>query len=204
MDNAKKYVVGLTGGIGSGKTAAADIFQSLGITIINADALSREVVEPGQPALTSIAEHFGSDVIAADGSLDRALMRTRVFSDPEHRAWLEALLHPLIADLIRQRLADADSPYAILETPLLFETDQHRLVDRTLVIDVSEETQLARAMQRDCSDADTIRSIIAAQIDRDERSARADDLVSNEGDLSALRNEIERLHKKYIEMAKGR
>lgn len=204
MDTVRKYVVGLTGGIGSGKSAAADIFRALGITVVDADTLSREVVEPGQPALEAIAEHFGSDVINADGGLDRAAMRSRVFADPDQREWLEALLHPLIADLIRLRLDGAASPYAVLETPLLFETEQHRLVDRTLVIDVGEETQLARAMQRDASDADTIRSIIGAQMERSERASRADDVICNEGSLAQLEAAIQALHERYLEMTKQR
>lgn len=204
MDAARKYVVGLTGGIGSGKSAAADIFRSLGISVVDADTLSREVVEPGQPALEAIADHFGSDVIGADGGLDRAAMRSRVFADPAQREWLEALLHPLIADLIRRRLGAASSPYAVLETPLLFETEQYRLVDRTLVIDVGEDTQLERAMRRDASDADTIRSIIGAQIERGERAARADDVISNEGSLAQLESAIHALHEKYLGMTKER
>ncbi len=195
---ANKFVVGLTGGIGSGKSAAADIFRALGGNVVNADDLSREVVEPGLPALDSIAAHFGRDILNADGSLDRASLRAVVFSNDEHKSWLEALLHPLIADLIRARLGDSESPYSILESPLLFETDQHKLVDRILVVDVSEETQLARAMDRDGSDADLIRSIIASQIERTERISRADDVVSNEGSLETLRDSIEALHRKYL------
>ena len=201
MNAAHKFVVGLTGGIGSGKSAAADIFRSFGVNVVNADDLSREVVEPGQPALASIAAHFGEDILNPDGSLDRASLRTLVFSNSEHKSWLEALLHPLIAELIRARLGETESDYSILESPLLFETEQHRFVDRILVVDVSEETQLARAMNRDGSDADTIRSIIASQIERTERTSRADDVVCNEGSLEMLRDSIETLHRKYQGMA---
>ncbi len=201
MDAVNKYVVGLTGGIGSGKSAAADIFRNFGIDVVDADALSREVVEPGQAALDSIAEHFGKAILSTDGSLDRASLRALVFSNPAERSWLEALLHPLIADLIRLRLEASESPYAVLESPLLFETEQYRLVNRVLVIDTSEETQLARAMRRDGSDEGTIRSIIAAQIPRSERSAQADDVVGNEGSLEQLQNEIGILHKQYLEIA---
>ncbi len=202
MNAANKYVVGLTGGIGSGKSAAADTFRALGVHVVDADVLSREVVEPGQPALHAIAQHFGSDILNADGSLDRAALRKLVFSNHEHKHWLEALLHPLIADLIRLRLAEAGSDYAILESPLLLETEQHKLVDRVLVIDVSEETQLARAMARDGSDSVIIRSIIASQIERNERSRRADDVVCNEGSMDQLRQDIEALHRKYQGIAK--
>ncbi|MEX0963640.1 MAG: dephospho-CoA kinase [Pseudohongiellaceae bacterium] len=197
MNAVKKFVVGLTGGIGSGKSAAADIFRSLGVHVIDADQLAREVVEPGQAALDEIALHFGDAILTAEGTLDRAALRTLVFSEPSQKTWLENLLHPLIADLLQARLQRNDSDYSILESPLLLETDQHKLVDRVLVIDVSEETQLARAMARDGSDATIIRSIMASQIARDERVRRAHDVVTNEGSLELLRTTIQTLHKTY-------
>ena len=200
MNTAKKYVVGLTGGIGSGKSAAAEIFRACGIEVIDADTLAREVVEPGQPALSDIAAHFGSDLVTAEGYLDRAALRRIVFSNPEQRSWLESLLHPLIAELLQRRLNATKSPYAILESPLLLETEQYKLVERVLVIDVSEETQIDRAARRDGSDEEIIKSIIASQIDRAERIQRADDLVSNEESLEQLRESIEALHSKYMGM----
>ena len=200
MNTAKKYVVGLTGGIGSGKSAAAEIFRACGIEVIDADTLAREVVEPGQPALSDIAAHFGSDLVTAEGYLDRAALRRIVFSNPEQRSWLENLLHPLIAELLQRRLNATKSPYAILESPLLLETEQYKLVERVLVIDVSEETQIDRAARRDGSDEEIIKSIIASQIDRAERIQRADDLVSNEESLEQLRESIEALHSKYMGM----
>lgn len=200
MSSTNKFIVGLTGGIGSGKSAAAEIFLTLGVEVIDADSLAREVVEPGQPALADIATHFGQDILSADGHLDRAALREIVFSSPEQKSWLENLLHPLIAELLQHRLSETTSPYAVLESPLLLETDQHKMVSRVLVIDASEETQLSRAVRRDGSDAQLIRSIIASQIERSERIRRADDLVSNEDGLEQLRDRIEGLHRKYMGM----
>tara|TARA_B100000795_G_scaffold154057_1_gene115485 strand:- start:814 stop:1428 length:615 start_codon:yes stop_codon:yes gene_type:complete len=198
MNTAKNYVVGLTGGIGSGKSAAAAMFRAWGIEVINADALAREVVEPGQPALNDIAAHFGSDILTAESYLDRAALRRIVFSNPEQKSWLENLLHPLIAVLLQQRLNATESPYTILESPLLLETEQYKLVERVLVIDASEEIQIDRSVKRDGSDEGVIRSIIASQIDRAKRIQHADDLVSNEEGLEQLRAKIEVLHNKYI------
>jgi len=200
MNTAKKYVVGLTGGIGSGKSAAAETFRTMGIEVIDADALAREVVEPGQPALDAIAAHFGSDILTAEGHLNRAALRKIVFTNPKQKSWLENLLHPLIAELLQQRLNATTSPYAILESPLLLETEQHELVDRVLIIDVDEKTQIARAVARDGSDEELIRSIIASQINRADRIQHADDLVSNEDSLEQLRINIKALHNKYIGM----
>jgi len=200
MNTAKRVVVGLTGGIGSGKSAAAEIFRACGVEVIDADSLAREVVEPGQPALNDIAAHFGSDILTSEGRLDRAALRKIVFSNPEHKSWLEKLLHPLIAELLQRRLNATKSPYAILESPLLLETEQHKLVDRVLVIDVNQEIQVDRSVRRDGSDEELIRSIIASQINRAERIQHADDLVSNEESLEQLRENIEALHSKYLEM----
>ena len=200
MSAAKRYVVGLTGGIGSGKSAAAQIFRTCGVEVIDADSLAREVVEPGQPALSDIAAYFGSELLTAEGHLDRAALRKIVFSNPEQKSWLENLLHPLIAELLQRRLNATKSPYAILESPLLLETEQYKLVDRVIVIDVNEEIQIARSVRRDGSDEAVIRSIIASQIDRAKRIQHADDLVSNEEGLEQLREKVEALHSKYLEM----
>ena len=200
MNTAKKYIVGLTGGIGSGKSAAAEIFRTCGIEVIDADSLAREVVELDQPALGDIAAHFGSGILTAQGHLDRAALRKIVFSNPEHKSWLENLLHPLIAELLQRRLNATKSPYAILESPLLLETEQYKLVDSVIVIDVNEEIQIDRSVRRDGSDEAVIRSIIASQIDRAGRIQRADDLVSNEAGLEQLREKIEALHRKYLGM----
>ena len=200
MSAAKRYVVGLTGGIGSGKSAAAQIFRTCGVEVIDADSLAREVVEPGQPALSDIAAYFGSELLTAEGHLDRAALRKIVFSNPEQKSWLENLLHPLIAELLQRRLNATKSPYAILESPLLLETEQYKLVDRVIVIDVNKEIQIARSVRRDGSDEAVIRSIIASQIDRSKRIQHADDLVSNEEGLEQLREKVEALHSKYLGM----
>jgi len=195
------FVVGLTGGIGSGKSAVAERFQSLGIKVVDADVASREVVKPGQPALQSIAEHFGADVIRADGTLDRARLRSLVFADPAERIWLERLLHPLINAWIERELANAQSPYALLVSPLLVETGQIRFAQRVLVVDVSEETQLARTMARDANDAAQVKAIMAAQASRESRLARADDVISNDAGLDALDAAVAELHQRYLQMA---
>jgi dephospho-CoA kinase len=200
MSAAKRYVVGLTGGIGSGKSVAAQMFRAWGVEVIDADSLAREVVEPGQPALSDIAAYFGSELLTAEGYLDRAALRKIVFSNPEQKSWLENLLHPLIAKLLQRRLNATKSPYAILESPLLLETEQYKLVDRVIVIDVNKEIQIARSVRRDGSDEAVIRSIIASQIDRAKRIQHADDLVSNEEGLEQLREKVEALHSKYLGM----
>lgn len=201
MKTTKRYVVGLTGGIGSGKSAVATIFRRLGIDVVDADQLAREVVEPGQSALEQIASRFGDDILTAAGTLDRAALRALVFSNPQQKTWLENLLHPLIRELLNTRLSESDSAYAVLESPLLLETGQHALVDRVLVVDVEEETQFSRAIARDGSDAETIRSIIASQIDRKNRLERADDVLDNNGSLESLKAAVEALHLKYQKLA---
>jgi len=196
------YVVGLTGGVGSGKSTVAAHFAKLGIQIINADVLAREVVAVGSHALSAIAEHFGSNILSNDGKLNRAKLRQLVFANEEERLWLERLLHPLIANLMQKRIAECQSEYCILESPLLLETTQHSLVDRILVIDVSETTQLQRTLQRDNSDEKTIRAIMAAQMLREERLQRADDVIANDNSLTLLEPQVERLHNIYIELAR--
>lgn len=194
--------IGLTGGIGSGKTTVANCFADLGIELVDADLAAREVVKPGSPALAEIAARFGEEILLADGSLDRAALRAIVFADQEQRLWLEALLHPLINALLRQQLAACQSDYCLLVSPLLLETSQKELVDRIVVIDVSEQTQLARTMARDGSDEQTIRGIIAVQIDRQSRLQAADDIIDNEKPVSALKQQVQALHEHYLQLAR--
>jgi dephospho-CoA kinase len=196
-----KLVVGITGGIGSGKTAVSDGFFSRGISVVDADIASRVVVEPGQPALVAIAEHFGAAAINADGSMNRALVRQRVFADPDERKWLEQLTHPLINAYLSQELAAADSAYVILVSPLLFETGQDRLCDRVLVVDVPVELQVSRTMRRDNNDEAQVRSIIAAQTSRENRLQHADDVIVNDQDLDHVAREVQRLHEHYLVLA---
>lgn len=199
-----KLIIGLTGGIGSGKSEVSRRFESLGILVIDADQIAREVVQPGQPALADIVAHFGSDFVLPSGQLDRAKLRARIFSDPDAKAWLEQLLHPQINMLIRTRLQMAGSRYAILSSPLLLETKQHELVDRVLVVDTSELLQLERASQRDKDSEDQVRRIMATQLSRTDRCSRANDIIQNHGDLSELDTQVNKLHQLYLELAQNR
>ena len=170
---SKPWILGLTGGIGSGKSAVAQHFIDLGIHLVDADHAARWVVEPGRPALAKIAERFGPQVLQADGSLDRTALRQLVFQDEAQRRWLEGLLHPLIFQEIAQYLARAESPYAILVSPLLVESGQHRITQRVLVVDAPEQLQLQRSMARDNSSEEQIRAILKAQTSREERLRHA-------------------------------
>lgn len=197
-----QLIIGLTGGIGSGKTAASTIFGELGIDVIDADICSRVVVEKGQPALEKIAHHFGKNILLADGNLDRASLRARIFKNPEEKKWLEALLHPLIyAEMIRQ-LQEATSPYAILVSPLLAEAGQKGLCHRVLVIDVSEDKQLQRTMARDNNSQQQVESMMKTQISRTDRLKIADDIIVNDGTFDELREKILTQHQKYLDLAK--
>ena len=193
-------VVGLTGGIGSGKTAASDYFKVLGIDVIDADIASRVVVEPGQPALAAIAEHFGSDVLLTNGELNRAALREKIFTDPQQKQWLEDLLHPLIGAEIDRQLAAVTSPYALFVSPLLLETQQSGRCDRIIVVDVDVATQVKRASSRDNNSEAMIRNIINSQMSRADRLSRADDIVSNSGSLAELHQQIDRLHQRYLKL----
>ncbi len=195
------FVVGITGGIGSGKSAVSDRFAKFGIKVVDADVASREVVKPGQPALAAIAEHFGAQLIAADGSLDRAALRAKVFANPDERNWLERLLHPLINEWIRRELGSAQSPYAVLVSPLLVETGQSRFTRRILVVDVPEAVQLSRTMARDSNDETQVKAIMAAQADRQSRLAIADDVIRNDAGFDALDAAVGELHARYLELA---
>ncbi len=195
------YVVGLTGGIGSGKSTVANQFSNLGVVVIDADRLSREAVMPGSKALAAISEHFGRQVLSEDGALNRKALREIVFSDETERHWLEALLHPLIAQLIRVRINNTDSLYCILESPLLLETAQKDLVNRVLVVDVSENTQLQRTLARDGGSKSMIRAIIESQMKREGRCALADDIINNEQAPEFLEQRVAELHQMYLGFA---
>ena len=196
-----KLIVGLTGGIGSGKSAVSERFRALGIKVVDADYASRVVVEKGQPALAQIAEHFGADILLEDGGLNRALLREKIFAEESERRWLESLLHPLINKYIFDELASAETAYAMLENPLLFETNQADRCQRILVVDVPVELQVKRVMQRDNNPEEQVRAIIAAQISREDRLARADDVIVNDKDLKHLDAETARLHALYLQQA---
>ena len=195
------FVVGLTGGIGSGKTAVSDYFKALGIDIVDADIAARIVVEPGTPALASIADHFGADLLLADGTLNRAALRKKIFADSQHKQWLESLLHPLIAAQIQKGIESAQSPYVIFVSPLLVESSQKNLCDRLLVVDVPEQLQLARTMQRDNNEEEQVKRIIASQASRQQRLAIADDIIENSAGLAELHHQVDNLHQHYLQLA---
>ncbi|WP_421145236.1 dephospho-CoA kinase [Aeromonas dhakensis] len=196
------YVVAITGGIGSGKTTVANQFAELGIEVVDADIIAREVVEPGTPALAAIAAHFGADVIAPDGRLDRRQLRERVFTDPQAKGWLNALLHPLIRSEMQRQCAAARSPYCLLVVPLLVENRLTALANRVLVIDVDEATQIERTCRRDGVSREQAEAILAAQASRAERLAMADDVLDNQnGTPEAIKSRIFALHETYLAFA---
>jgi len=194
------YVVGLTGGIGSGKSAAADHFVTRGIETVDADIASRIVVEPGRPALVSITQKFGDSILLKDGQLDRTALRHLVFASEDKRRWLQSLLHPLISAQLRTQLDQAVSPYVILVNPLLFESRQHQWCKRTLIIDVAESTQLERTMARDENSREQVENIMRAQMSRDQRLNLADDIISNEQELTHLHQAVEAQHQEYLKL----
>lgn len=199
----KPVVFGLTGGIGSGKSTVARMFGELGVHWVDADNVAREVVEPGSRGLAAIADHFGTEILQADGTLDRAALRTIVFQDAEQREWLEALLHPMIRTELERQLQPEhyDLPYVLLVSPLLLETDQHTLSRRAIVVDVPVETQIERTMARDDNPRDQVERIIAAQIPREHRLARADDIIHNDRPLEDVRRQVTALHLQLLELA---
>ena len=196
------FVVGLTGGIGSGKTAVSDYFHKLGVDVVDADVVARIVVNPGTPALKKIAQHFGNDLLLSDGSLNRAALRQKVFADPTEKAWLENLLHPLIGQEIDNQLANASSPYVIYVSPLLLETQQNYRCHHILVVDAPVELQVERATARDNNTESMIRRIVKQQMPRAERLQQADDILVNDGDLESLYAKIDRLHQKFLRLPK--
>ena len=198
-------IVGLTGGIGCGKSAAAEIFARLGATVIDTDQIARQLTALGQPAVTAIGEQFGTDYFLPDGNLDRARLRRLVFSDTAAKNQLEALLHPLIKDEVRRRLMTVQTPYAIVAVPLLLETGAYRgLVQRVLVVDCGEEQQVERVMERSGLSGKEVRAIMANQISRAERLRLADDIIDNHDDRSALQQQVETLHRIYLQLSKGK
>lgn len=193
--------VGITGGIGSGKTALTDWLATKGIVIVDADLASRVIVAPGQPALAEIAETFGSEFIQADGQLDRAALRALVFTDDSKRQQLEAITHPRIREELARQMNAADSAYVVLSSPLLLESGQSAMVDLSVVVDVPEDTQIERTMARDDNSQELVEGIMAAQLDRDTRIARADIVIDNSGTLDALYERGEVLHQTLLARA---
>ena len=192
------FIVGLTGGIGSGKSAAADRFASHGITVIDSDIVARQVVATGQPALAAIREHFGSSVLKSNGDLDRRWLRQQIFSHPAEKVWLEKLLHPLIRIETQQQLDAINSIYGVLCMPLLLESNQQHLVNQVLVIDTDEDRQMSRSCKRDNMTVAEIKAIMATQLPRHERLARADKVISNNGSLAELHQAIDNYHRQLV------
>ncbi|WP_422101954.1 dephospho-CoA kinase [Vreelandella sp.] len=192
-------IIGVTGGIGSGKSTVARAFGELGIGWVDADDVAREVVATGEPALAAIAERFGDQVIHQDGNLNRAALRQIVFDDPSQRVWLESVTHPRIRERLLEHLErlSTTSPYVLLVSPLLFESGQDRLVQRTLVVDVPEEEQLARTLARDKVSEAQVHAILAAQLPRNERLSRADDVIDNSHSLNDTRQQVSALDQRY-------
>jgi dephospho-CoA kinase len=200
----KPYTVGLTGGIGSGKSAVAKLFAKLGAQVVDADEIAHELTRPGGEAIAAIRGAFGDGAIAANGSLDRAGMRAQAFGDPQKRQQLEAILHPLIRAESLRRIARAAGPYAILVIPLLVEggVDRSRTA-RVLVVDCPEAVQIERVMRRSGLPESEVRAILAAQASRAARLAAADDVIDNSGPIEALAGQVSRLHEKYLTLARS-
>lgn len=199
------FTIGLTGGIGSGKSAAAARFAELGVPVIDTDVIARELTRPGRPALDAIRASFGDAVIAADGSLDRPVLRRRVFADAAARRRLEVILHPLVLHEVKARLAALSAPYAVAVIPLLVETGAYgSLLDRIAVVDCPEELQIARTVARSGLAREEVGAVLAAQATRSARVAAADDVIVNTGTLAALRDEVDALHQCYLTLAAER
>ncbi|MBU0594413.1 MAG: dephospho-CoA kinase [Gammaproteobacteria bacterium] len=195
-------VIGLTGGVGCGKSAVADLFTEQGISIIDTDLIARQLTSAGEPSLAVIANTFGTDFLLPDGELNRSRLRHLIFSTPEAKKKLEAILHPMIRDEVRRRLALAQSPYVIVAVPLLLENGTYReMVQRVLVVDCSETQQVERVIARNGLNKAEVRAIMAHQLAPQERLRQADDVVDNHGSRSALRSQVEHLHQRYIKLA---
>ena len=193
-------IIGLTGGIGSGKTAVSDSFESLGIDVVDADLASRVVVQKGKPCLLKIAQHFGEDILTKEAELDRAKLREIIFKSEEEKNWLESLLHPAIANQIQVELNASKSPYTILVSPLLLETNQKDFCSKVLAVDVPVETQVERTLERDGVSKEQVQAIINSQISRNDRLNLADEVIVNDGTLEDLEIAVKILHEKFLSL----
>lgn len=191
-------IVGLTGGIGSGKSAAADFFVAEGIFVIDADHLAKEVIEKDTPGFISIVASFGSEILDSNGSIDRSKLRVQIFSNPKKKKLLESITHPLVRDLMAQRIASAESPYSIIMVPLIFETNSMSAYDRILVIDCDQVMQLERAAFRDNNSNELIQKIIDSQCSREERLSIANDVIANNDSLENLKSRSLQMHNFYL------
>ncbi|QQX80630.1 dephospho-CoA kinase [Shewanella sp. KX20019] len=195
------YIVGLTGGIGSGKTTVANLFADLGITLVDADIVAREVVSKDSHGLNAIVNHFGNSVLLDDGNLDRAALRELIFNNDEQRLWINNLLHPLIRQTMLKNCKEAQSNYVIMVAPLLFENGLDRLVQRTLLVDISPELQQQRTIHRDRVSAEQVKNIIGSQASRAEKLSKADDVIDNQGEISALKCKVSALNTLYLKLS---
>jgi len=199
-----KYIIGLTGGIGSGKTTITKLFEQFNIDVVDADIVAREVVEPGMPALKKIIQYFGKSIVSQSGQLNRSLLRTLIFNDQQKKEWLNGLLHPLIRQSILDQIDATTSQYCLLVAPLLIENNLVHLVNRVLVIDIDEETQVLRVTKRDPSNEQEIRRIIASQIPRKQRLVNADDIINNESaDPHSINEQVCKLHQIYTKLVEN-
>lgn len=196
------YIVALTGGIGSGKTTIANEFAKLGVPLVDADVISRQVVEPNTPALEAIRSHFGNKIISLDGTLNRGLLREIIFSNPDEKKWLNALLHPLIQQETQKQLNQANYPYVLWVVPLLIENNNSHLANRVLVVDVTPEEQIQRTIKRDNISLEQIRNILEAQASREKRLSYADDIITNYTKDTDIQDKVANLHKQYLTLAK--
>jgi len=200
-ETRKTVVVALTGGVASGKTAVSDRFAELGVPVVDTDVIAREVVGPGSGGLAAIEAAFGSEMITGEGTLDRSALRRKIFDEPGARTRLEDILHPRIAEEARRRLDELDGAYAILVVPLLVESGLFSDADRVLVVDVPAAVQITRLMQRDGSTRDQAEAMLAAQASREQRLARADDIIENTGTLAELNARVDELDRKYRDLS---
>ncbi|MES2626513.1 MAG: dephospho-CoA kinase [Pseudomonadota bacterium] len=200
----RPYIVGLTGGIGSGKTTVTNMFRSIGIEVIDADEVSRSLLTPGSFAVAELTRHFGNEILNADDSLNRAALRELIFSDRAARHWTDDLLHPLIREAIGSLIRNSSNGWLVLSAPLLLESNAYGFVDRILVVDSPEQLQIERSRLRDATDVAHIERIMAAQLSRTARLATADDIINNDGDLAHLQRQVEKLKSFYEEQANAR
>lgn len=197
----QKFVVGLTGGIASGKTTVANLFAEFGIELVDADVIAREVVAKGSAGLTAIVDLFGDEILLANGQLDRATLRNKVFNNETQRLWLNNLLHPMIRQKMLDQVQASTSKYVIMVVPLLFENQLDSLVSTTLVVDISPELQISRTMQRDGVSQQQVEHILASQMSRQQRIDKANHIIDNQGDIELLRSQVTRLHQLFLQQA---